>query len=705
MDPLPPPLSVPPLLTSTGLSLSGLLPPASLIESLLYVSTELAAFNPFPFLQTRNTATAIQRTRLISSLVEDLHDSLSGGGGGLGRPLPPSSILCLTELCSVVRRTKALLESLATGSALWTLLNTEVFAKRFLCCARELAAALDILPLSLLPISADVREQVELLHRQTKRADLFVDGRESRLRDELFCIMALDRRERGFLDFNKVDDVMRRIGLKTAAAYQEEMKRLESEIPKQAGTGGLIAVSNINSLIALVSYAKSIIFHCSRGDSSTLKPPRRHPLPTESASVALSRSSSWSVATSPRLSNSTVLNIPDEFRCPITLDLMKEPVIVATGHTYDRSSISRWLNSGHQNCPKSGQKLIHMALIPNYSLKSLIEQWCKENNVPSTLWQRPAAAEAAVTADHISETRAAIEAVRMTAEFLVGKLAMGSPDTQRQAAYELRLLAKTCMDNRRIIAEAGAIPFLITLLGSRDPLLQENAVTALLNVSIFDNNKSLIMAAGGLDPILKVLREGAMMEARENAAATIFSLSILDEYKAAIGERADAMLGLVSLLQEGTVSGKRDAATALFNLAVYDPNKTTVVAAGAVPVLVKLLMDEQAGITDEALSLISLLCGCEDGMREIGKRREMVPVLVDLLRLGSPKGKEHSISVLLGLCKDGGGDMGRRLLMNARSVPSLQSLAATGSTRARRKAEALLRLLNRCCSYSCSDPV
>ncbi|KAK8941001.1 U-box domain-containing protein 17 [Platanthera zijinensis] len=688
MDPLPPPLSVPPPLTSTGLSLSGLLPPASLIESLLYVSTELAAFNPFPFLQTRNTATAIQRARLISSLVEDLHDSLSGGGG-VGRPLPPSSILCLTELCSVVRRTKALLESLATGSALWTLLNTEVFAKRFLCCARELAAALDILPFSLLPISADVREQVELLHRQTKRADLFVDGRESRLRDELFCIMALDRRERGFLDFNKVDDVMRRIGLKTAAAYQEEMKRLESEIPKQAGTGGLIAVSNINSLIALVSYAKSIIFHCSR---------------TEPASVALSRSSSWSVATSPRLSNSTVLNIPDEFRCPITLDLMKEPVIVATGHTYDRSSISRWLNSGHQNCPKSGQKLIHMALIPNYSLKSLIEQWCKDNNVPSTLWQRPAAAEAAITVDHISETRAAIEAVRMTAEFLVGKLAMGSPDTQRQAAYELRLLAKTCMDNRRIIAEAGAIPFLITLLGSRDPLLQENAVTALLNVSIFDNNKTLIMAAGGLDPILKVLREGAMMEARENAAATIFSLSILDECKAAIGKRADAMLGLVSLLQEGTVSGKRDAATALFNLAVYDPNKTPVVAAGAVPVLVKLLMDEQAGITDESLSLISLLCGCEDGMREIGKRREVVPVLVDLLRLGSPKGKEHSISVLLGLCKDGGGDMGRRLLMNARSVPSLQSLAATGSTRARRKAEALLRLLNRCCTYSSSDP-
>jgi len=40
----------------------------------------------------------------------------------------------------------------------------------------------------------------------------------------------------------------------------------------------------------------------------------------------------------------------------------------------------------------------------------------------------------------------------MTAEFLVGKLATDSADTQRKAAYELRLLAKSAPDNRRIIA-------------------------------------------------------------------------------------------------------------------------------------------------------------------------------------------------------------------------------------------------------------
>ncbi|ONK64512.1 uncharacterized protein A4U43_C07F26840 [Asparagus officinalis] len=38
------------------------------------------------------------------------------------------------------------------------------------------------------------------------------------------------------------------------------------------------------------------------------------------------RSSSWSVSSSPSF-NSMVLNIHDEFCCPITLDLMKDPVI------------------------------------------------------------------------------------------------------------------------------------------------------------------------------------------------------------------------------------------------------------------------------------------------------------------------------------------------------------------------------------------
>ncbi|KAK2982499.1 hypothetical protein RJ640_026342 [Escallonia rubra] len=677
----------PPLMVS-----SGFLPTGSLLEALTRISNEVTSMEKLPFVQVKNVSTMIRRIKLLSSLFEEIQETKS--------PLPPSSILCLTELFSVIRRVKLLILGCKEGSSLWNLVQTEFLSTQFHVTVKEMGKALDILPLSLLTITADTKEQVELLRKQAKRLELFVDPREIQRREKLLLLMATttekNSKNKGIVDIEEVKDTLKSIGLRSPLDYEEEISKLEAEAEKQAGTGGLIVVSNINNLISLVSLSKSLIFSKEEYDR------------TQDDVKQPSASESWHHDHSSS-SQSMVFNTPDEFRCPISLDLMRDPVIVASGHTYDRNSIAQWINSGHHTCPKSGQRLIHMALIPNYALKSLLHQWCQDNNVPltdsssssSNLERSSSKRKQCENAiDHISATKAAMDAVKMTSEFLVGKLATGSPDTQRQAAYELRLLAKTGMDNRRIIAEAGAIPFLVTLLGSNDSRIQENTVTALLNLSIFDNNKILIMAAGAIDNIVDVLRSGKTMEARENAAAAIFSLSIIDEYKVIIGARQNVIPALVGLLGDGTTAGKRDAATALFNLAVYNVNKASVVLAGSVPLLIDLLMDDKAGITDDALAVLALLLGCSEGLEEIRKSRILVPLLIDLLRFGSPKGKENSITLLLGLCKDGGEEVARRLLMNPRSIPSLQSLAADGSPKAQRKADALLRLLNRCCFQS-----
>ncbi|CAN0353385.1 unnamed protein product, partial [Ectocarpus sp. 13 AM-2016] len=41
----------------------------------------------------------------------------------------------------------------------------------------------------------------------------------------------------------------------------------------------------------------------------------------------------------------------DEFSCPITRELMRDPVIAADGHTYDREAIEMWLRN-HDTSPK-----------------------------------------------------------------------------------------------------------------------------------------------------------------------------------------------------------------------------------------------------------------------------------------------------------------------------------------------------------------
>ncbi|KAL3717968.1 hypothetical protein ACJRO7_003151 [Eucalyptus globulus] len=677
------------------MAFSGFLPTGALLDSLIHISNEVSSMEKFPFVQVRNTSTMIRRTKLLLSLFEEIQET--------NTKLPPSSILCLTELFSVIQRVKLIIQGCKDGSCLWNLMQTECISKQFYVLVKEMGRALDILPLSLLHITTDIREQVELLHKQAKRAELIIDNREFQRRDDLLRLMASNdeknSKNKGFVDFDKVKDILSNIGLRDPLDYEEEVSKLEAEAQRQAGTGGLIVVSNINNLIYLVSRAKSLIFS-SNEETEKVK--------GSSVQYSLTALRNFDLSSSSQM---IVTNIPDEFRCPISLDLMRDPVIVSSGHTYDRTSIAQWINSGHHTCPKSGQRLIHMALIPNYALKSLVHQWCQEHSIPiiehpssslselerSSKGQRNSSENAI---DHLSAAKAAVDAVKMTAEFLVGKLATGSPEIQRQAAYELRLLAKTGMDNRRIIAEAGAIPFLVTLLISQDPKIQENAVTALLNLSIFDNNKILIMAAGAVEKIVDVLELAKTMEARENAAAAIFSLSMIDDCKVSIGAHPRVIAGLVRLLREGTSTGKRDAATALINLAVYNINKASVVAAGAVSLLIDLLMDDKAGITDDALALLASLLGCHEGLEEVRKSRVLVPLLVDLLRFGSLKGKENAITLLLGLCKDGGEEIAGKLLMNPRSIPSLQSLATDGSLRARRKADALLRLLNRCCSHS-----
>ena len=64
------------------------------------------------------------------------------------------------------------------------------------------------------------------------------------------------------------------------------------------------------------------------------------------------------------------------FQCPLLLDVMSDPVFVQrTGQTYERIAIERWLAT-HDTCPSTGVQLFgSRELIPNFALKSSIDEW------------------------------------------------------------------------------------------------------------------------------------------------------------------------------------------------------------------------------------------------------------------------------------------------------------------------------------------
>ncbi|OAY72371.1 U-box domain-containing protein 29, partial [Ananas comosus] len=73
-----------------------------------------------------------------------------------------------------------------------------------------------------------------------------------------------------------------------------------------------------------------------------------------------------------RLPEPLEVRLPPLFRCPISLEVMRSPVSLCTGVTYDRSSIQRWLDSGHRTCPATRLPLPSTHLVPNLALRRLI---------------------------------------------------------------------------------------------------------------------------------------------------------------------------------------------------------------------------------------------------------------------------------------------------------------------------------------------
>ena len=90
------------------------------------------------------------------------------------------------------------------------------------------------------------------------------------------------------------------------------------------------------------------------------------------------RTKSYSRPTTRSHSGSTM---PNEMICPITGELMKNPVICEDGFSYERNAIDKWFKTGSDRSPMTNKRLDSLKLIPNHTLRKLMEDWKKKNAV------------------------------------------------------------------------------------------------------------------------------------------------------------------------------------------------------------------------------------------------------------------------------------------------------------------------------------
>ena len=99
-------------------------------------------------------------------------------------------------------------------------------------------------------------------------------------------------------------------------------------------------------------------------ESARLGEERRAPDEQVSSSLAAERAPSVEEEEDP----------PADFICPITTEVMSDPVMAADGHAYERTAIERWLAT-KSTSPLTGGALEHSILVPNHMLRRQIREW------------------------------------------------------------------------------------------------------------------------------------------------------------------------------------------------------------------------------------------------------------------------------------------------------------------------------------------
>ncbi|PRP83569.1 hypothetical protein PROFUN_09118 [Planoprotostelium fungivorum] len=73
--------------------------------------------------------------------------------------------------------------------------------------------------------------------------------------------------------------------------------------------------------------------------------------------------------------------IEDDLLCPISKELMSDPVLTVDGHTYDRTNIVAWFERGNRRSPTTNLVLESFNLIPNHRVKSLVQSYREKRSI------------------------------------------------------------------------------------------------------------------------------------------------------------------------------------------------------------------------------------------------------------------------------------------------------------------------------------
>ncbi|KAI7724748.1 hypothetical protein M8C21_004625 [Ambrosia artemisiifolia] len=593
------------------------------------------------------------------------------------RPRSTTGIQALCSLHIALEKTKTLLQHCAECSKLYLAITGDSVVMKFEKAKSALEDSLrrveDIVPQTIGSQIADILGEL-------KGIEFSLDPLEKQIGDEIIGLLQEGRNVNSSCENNELEtfhQAATKLGITSSRGALRERRALKKVLEKSRIEEDKRKESIVAYLLHLMKkYSK--LFRSDFSDDNDSQGGSTPCSPTVHGSFEngfthgferqLSKMSSFNFKPNFRRSGQMPVP-PDELRCPISLQLMYDPVIIASGQTYERICIEKWFENGHNTCPKTHQTLAHLCLTPNYCVKGLVANWCEQNGIlvpegpPDSLddnyWNisstenEPTSSRLAETTDSCKYEKEADElevvpedegSMFDTYEDLLASLTMES-DKRPKAVETIRLLSKDDEEARIFLGANGFVEALLQFFEStvheRDLVAQESVAMALFNLSVNnDRNKETMLAAGVLPLLEKMIRDFGSPGA---VAALYLNLSSLEQAKSVIG------------LSE------------------------------AVPFLIRVLND------DVDSTLIAILTNMVNVARdEIISTHGLVTGLSSALDMNEPSVQEQAAACLLTLCT--GNEKCIQMVLQEGVIPSLVSVSANGSVRGKQKAQKLLML-------------
>ncbi|KZV54486.1 U-box domain-containing protein 27-like [Dorcoceras hygrometricum] len=362
------------------------------------------------------------------------------------------------------------------------------------------------------------------------------------------------------------------------------------------------------------------------------------------------------------------ITVPTYFRCPISLEVMKSPVSLCTGVTYDRRSIQRWLDAGNNTCPATMQQLPTKDLVPNHTLHRLIKLWSE--SVPTRPENPPPSPQS------LSRDRA--EQIILQLEIDL-KMIHNTPfprfSTLSHNLSTLISFVNEGCDNRKVVMEAGGriFPLLVSLVGKKQSLndlcLLEKIIL-LCNVTLknlgkidsdgSDNAKFPAIEMGKYDYktiIMTCLKQGrlelriAVVEFLELMATHLGSQM---QQSSLIPQDDEMYFELLRLIVDSNwnTNALEASLNILSRFVVYKKNISNMVRAGLVKALTKALSEPELSppLTEKVLKLLEIASSCREGRNEICGNELCVQAILKKVLKVSNTATELAVTLLWSLC-------------------------------------------------------